>query len=80
MHVLNIVTWAVQIVLGLFFVAAGFPKLLNRGLEQWTGFADLPRSLSMLIGVTEVLGGVPPAAPRSRARKHQRPPRGGRCS
>jgi uncharacterized membrane protein YphA (DoxX/SURF4 family) len=58
MHALNLVTWAVQIFLGLFFVAAGFPKLLNRGLEQWTGFSDLPRALSTLIGIAEVLGGL----------------------
>jgi uncharacterized membrane protein YphA (DoxX/SURF4 family) len=58
MHTLNVATWCVQIFLGLFFVAAGFPKLLNRGLERWTGFADLPRSLSLLIGISEVLGGL----------------------
>ena len=60
---MNLVTWSVQIFLGLFFLAAGLPKVINRGLERWTGFAALPRSLTLLIGVTEVLGGAALAVP-----------------
>jgi uncharacterized membrane protein YphA (DoxX/SURF4 family) len=40
----------------LSFLAAGVPKILGRGLEQWTGFANQPRSLVIFIGLTEVLG------------------------
>lgn len=52
----HIVLWSVQGVLALFFLAAGAPKVLARGLDRWTGFADLPRGLVVLIGLTEVLG------------------------
>lgn len=48
--------WSVQVLLALFFLAAGAPKVIGRGLDQWTGFSDLPRGLVVLIGVTEVLG------------------------
>src|SRR6266566_1865909 len=55
-NVLNLVLWSVQGFLALFFVAAGAPKLIGRGLERWTGFSDLPRPLVVFIGFTEVLG------------------------
>ena len=56
MNVSNLVLWSVQVFLALFFLAAGAPKLIGRGLERWTGFAELPRALVVFIGVTEVLG------------------------
>jgi uncharacterized membrane protein len=56
MNVLNVVLWSVQGFLALFFLAAGVPKLIGRGLERWTGFSDLPRSMVVFIGITEVLG------------------------
>jgi hypothetical protein len=56
MNVLHIVLWSVQGFLALFFLAAGAPKLIGRGLERWTGFSDLPRTLVVFIGCTEVLG------------------------
>jgi hypothetical protein len=56
MHVLNIVLWGVQGFLALFFLAAGAPKILGRGIEKWTGFSDLPRSQVVFIGFAEVLG------------------------
>src|SRR5213083_2375395 len=55
-NVLNLVLWSVQGFLALFFVAAGAPKLIGRGLERWTGFSDLPRPLVVFIGFAEVLG------------------------
>src|SRR5213080_2435981 len=57
-NVLNLVLWSVQGFLALFFIAAGAPKLIGRGLERWTGFSDLPRTLVVFIGFTEVLGAV----------------------
>jgi hypothetical protein len=33
----------VQGFLALFFLAAGAPKLIGRGLERWTGFSGVPR-------------------------------------
>src|SRR3989442_13138290 len=55
-NILNLGLWNVQGFLALFFVAAGAPKLIGRGLERWTGFSDLPRPLVVFIGFTEVLG------------------------
>jgi uncharacterized membrane protein YphA (DoxX/SURF4 family) len=53
---LNPILWIVQVFLALFFFAAGIPKITGRGLEQWTGFSDLPRPLVMSIGIAELLG------------------------
>src|SRR5919108_5219247 len=56
MNTLNLVLWSVQVFLGLFFLAAGAPKILGRGIEKWTGFSDLPRAQVVFIGFAEVLG------------------------
>ena len=56
MNTLNVVLWSVQGFLALFFLAAGAPKLIGRGMERWTGFSELPRAMVVFIGVTEVLG------------------------
>src|SRR5437899_12448294 len=58
MNILNLVLWSVQGFLALFFLAAGAPKLIGRGLERWTGFSDLPRPMVVFIGLTEVLGAI----------------------
>jgi hypothetical protein len=55
-NVLNGVLWGVQGFLALFFLAAGAPKILGRGLENWTGFSDLPRAQVVFTGFAEVLG------------------------
>src|SRR5213596_1805334 len=55
-NLLNLVLWSVQGFLALFFLAAGAPKLIGRGLERWTGFSELARPLVVFIGLTEVLG------------------------
>jgi hypothetical protein len=55
-NVANVVLWGVQIFLSLFFLAAGIPKLVGRGMDRWTGFSDLPRRQVVFIGFTEVLG------------------------
>lgn len=54
----NLVLWSVQGFLALFFIFAGAPKLLGSGLEQWTGFSELPRVEVVFIGLTEILGAV----------------------
>jgi hypothetical protein len=56
MNVLNVVLWSVQAFLALFFLAAGAPKLIGRGMKRWTGFSDLARPQVVFIGFTEVLG------------------------
>src|SRR6059036_1509165 len=56
MNLLNVVLWSVQGLLALFFLAAGAPKVIGRGLERWTGFSDLPHPMVVFIGLTEILG------------------------
>jgi hypothetical protein len=53
---LNLILWIVQVFLALFFLAAAVPKIIGRGLEQWTGFSDVPRALVLSIGIAELLG------------------------
>jgi hypothetical protein len=55
---LNVVLWCAQVFLGLFFFAAGIPKLTGRGIKRWTGFSDLPRALVLIIGFADVLGAI----------------------
>jgi uncharacterized membrane protein YphA (DoxX/SURF4 family) len=50
--------WAAQILLALFFLFAGLPKVLGRGIDRWTGFDDVPRPLTILIGIAEVAAPV----------------------
>lgn len=59
----DVALWAAQTFLALFFLFAGAPKVIGRGMDRWTGFAELPRSLVIFIGVTEVLGAVGLIAP-----------------
>src|SRR5438876_10026471 len=55
-NVSHIVLWSVQGFLALFFLAAGAPMLIGRGIERWNGFSDLPRPMVVFIGFTEVIG------------------------
>jgi uncharacterized membrane protein YphA (DoxX/SURF4 family) len=55
---LDTTLWIAQLFLGLFFLAAGLPKVLDRGLDRWVGFDQLPRPMTMLIGVAEVAAAV----------------------
>jgi hypothetical protein len=50
--------WAAQAVLALFFLFAGPPKIVGRGIDRWTGFDDVPRPLTVLIGIAEVAAPV----------------------
>jgi uncharacterized membrane protein YphA (DoxX/SURF4 family) len=64
------VLWVLQVLLGLAFVAAGFPKLIQPYAElaqQLAWVSDVPEGLVRFIGVAEVLGGlglILPAATR----------------
>jgi DoxX-like protein len=57
-NAVNLVLWSVQVFLALFFLGAGAPKILGRGMERWTGFSEMPRSQVVFIGITEVLGAL----------------------
>jgi hypothetical protein len=52
----NLILWIVQVFLALFFLEAAVPKIIGRGLEQWTGFSDVPRPLVLSIGIAELFG------------------------
>lgn len=51
---LDTTLWVAQGLLGLFFLAAGLPKVVGRGIDRWVGFDDLARTLVVIIGVCEV--------------------------
>jgi hypothetical protein len=53
---LHHVLWSVQGFLALFFMFAGAPKILGRGIDRWTGFSDLPRAQVVFTGIAELLG------------------------
>jgi len=55
---LDLVLWSVQAFLALFFLGAGAPKILGRGMERWTGFSEMPRGQVVFIGIVEVLGAL----------------------
>lgn len=50
--------WIAQIFLALFFLAAGAPKVLGRGIDRWIGFETVPRPMTITIGVAEVAAAV----------------------
>ncbi|MFC5745092.1 DoxX family protein [Actinomadura rugatobispora] len=54
----NSTVWIAQSFLALFFFAAGLPKVAGRGIDRWVGFDQVPRIMTVIIGVTEVLGAV----------------------
>src|SRR6478735_3753505 len=54
----DIVLGIAQAVLGLFFLFAGLPKILGRGLSRWIGFDAVPRGLTIAIGIAEVAAGA----------------------
>ncbi|MFD4958204.1 DoxX family protein [Microbacterium sp. NPDC058389] len=54
----DIVLGIAQAILGLFFLFAGLPKILGRGLSRWIGFDAVPRGLTIAIGTAEVAAGA----------------------
>jgi DoxX-like protein len=58
MNLSNLILWSTQVFLALFFLAAGAPKIIGRGMERWTGFSEMPRSQVVFIGIAEVLGAL----------------------
>jgi uncharacterized membrane protein YphA (DoxX/SURF4 family) len=56
--VLDVTLWIAQGFLALFFFAAGLPKVIGRGIDRWVGFDDIPRALTIMIGLSEVAGAI----------------------
>ena len=61
----HVVLWIAQGFLALFFLAGGAPKVLGRGLDNWTGFSGLPRAQVILVGVAEVLAAAGLVLPKA---------------
>ena len=62
----NIIAWILQVLLGLFFIKAGFDKL--SGIEKTVGMLGslgLPGWFAYLIGGAELLGGIGLLIPRT---------------
>ena len=55
---LDTTVWIAQIFLALFFLAAGLPKVLGRGIDRWIGFDRIPRPMTVVIGLSEVAAAV----------------------
>jgi hypothetical protein len=51
----DVTLWSAQGFLALFFMGAGAPKILGRGLDRWTGFSGLPRPQVVFTGIAEIL-------------------------
>lgn len=60
--------WISQGFLALFFFAAGLPKVVGRGLDRWVGFDDVPRLLTIVIGVCEVAAALALVVPMTAGR------------
>ena len=60
---LDLTLWIAQGFLALFFFAAGLPKVIGRGIDRWVGFDDVPRALTIVIGLSEVAGAAALALP-----------------
>lgn len=54
----NTTAWAAQSFLAMFFLAAGLPKVIGRGIDRWVGFDQVPRCLTIIIGISEVCAAV----------------------
>lgn len=55
---LNIIAWVAESFLAFFFLLAGLPKIAGRGIDRWVGFDDVPRPVTVVIGVAEVSAAV----------------------
>ncbi|WP_176611369.1 DoxX family protein [Actinomadura sp. WMMB 499] len=55
---LDTTVWVAQGFLALFFFAAGVPKIVGRGIDRWVGFDQVPRIMTIVIGVSEVAAAV----------------------
>jgi uncharacterized membrane protein YphA (DoxX/SURF4 family) len=52
--VFDTTVWIAEAFLAFFFLLAGLPKLAGRGLDRWVGFDQIPRPMTILIGICEV--------------------------
>lgn len=50
--------WTAEGFLALFFLIAGLPKIIGKGIDRWVGFDQVPRRMTVLIGICEVAAAV----------------------
>lgn len=59
----EITVWIAEGFLAVFFLAAGLPKIAGRGIDRWVGFDQVPRLMTVVIGLSEVAAAVGLAVP-----------------
>lgn len=52
------IIWIAQGFLALFFLSAGLPKTIGKGIDRWVGFDQIPRGMTLMIGVCEVCAAI----------------------
>ncbi|MFI7068530.1 DoxX family protein [Kribbella sp. NPDC050124] len=52
----DITVWVAEGFVALFFLAAGLPKVIGKGIDRWIGFDQVPRRLTIVIGLSEIAG------------------------
>lgn len=55
---LNTTVWIAEGFLAAFFLMAGLPKIVGRGIDRWVGFDDVPRLMTVIIGISEICAAV----------------------
>lgn len=50
----DLTVWIAEGFVAFFFLAAGLPKIIGKGIDRWVGFDQVPRKLTILIGISEV--------------------------
>lgn len=50
--------WIAEGFLALFFLMAGLPKIVGKGIDRWVGFDDVPRLMTIVIGLCEVCAAI----------------------
>lgn len=57
------VVWTVEVILALFFLVAGVPKVLAIVTDRWSGVIEVPRGMTIMIGSFEVAASIGLVAP-----------------
>ena len=52
------VVWIAEGFLAFFFLAAGVPKVIGKGIDRWVGFDQVPRPMTIVIGIAEVAAAI----------------------
>lgn len=54
----NTTIWIAEGFLAAFFLMAGLPKIVGKGIDRWVGFDDVPRLMTIIIGISEICAAV----------------------